>query len=941
MSYKENPKNKNSCKYKYYLNYRILCILCIVFFFLAFLFILAPFSAISTLAQTDLLFDEQIKAYAITRYWEGFTEYQVRLLWSSFEWEVADDYKVFKSTNGMDFSEVKADYQDEGFQFWWLDKDVLEKNNYQYYVEGYHLGELVDRTKQVRADFWLPSCPALYPINNEVIEEEEPTFKWAPINITTFPFKNVIYSISGEFILHDLTEDEEIWKVTIEDMNANEITFSKDQMSRELQKKHRYQWQYKVIGYDSSNQAIAESVTGGLFGFQEPTEEKIPEEKEEYIEGKLSIDAGFVSYQTIEGEDVITAQEDVNLKYEDISLTANYLLIMLDKNELNAKEGVTFSIGEESYSCQSLNYNWKTDKIIMEDFTGETSGENIRGLVYYRGGKMENFPDTIEISSGFFTTCDLEDPHWHIEAEEITIYLEDKIVAKKVSWYEGNKKILSIPSFLIFLRGKNQLPYVPDIGQSSSEGWFLKNRINYVKDAESYGSFYLDLMQKKGLGVGIEHTFELGEKRVDDGELILYLYGLKRKATNIYDLNANIQYWQNFENDLRLKANLSYDSTINAASIGSTTHNLKPDFYLYKKWEDSQLTITSKYNFKVKEDSSTGDGNIKMVYGSTLADDLSSNLTLLYNSQDSTETPIDHWLRPEWQLRYNGNGYSVSMITEKLFDLSPAIRLMGTGSLSTLDRLPEITFSKYSAPLFDTGISYSINASVGQFYESATDQKNVRGEYIINVNKPFKINNNISLNTSGIYRQDVYLSGEARYMVGGKLDLNVGYQPKFYGNLSYSYYMSEGPTPFNFDVLSPLTESATASVVLKPRDDLQLNLSTNYNFVTDSFGTLGARLQWRPKGEHDIYLNTYYDLNKMEWNKRIDTKMALKISDDWKLSYSGSLYFDKFDVRNSVISVVRDLHCREISINYRQSTKSVWLDFSIKAFPTETFTIGG
>ncbi|MDD4765452.1 MAG: hypothetical protein PHS39_06285, partial [Atribacterota bacterium] len=158
---------------------------------------------------------------------------------------------------------------------------------------------------------------------------------------------------------------------------------------------------------------------------------------------------------------------------------------------------------------------------------------------------------------------------------------------------------------------------------------------------------------------------------------------------------------------------------------------------------------------------------------------------------------------------------------------------------------------------------------------------------------------------------------------------------------SYSYYMSDGPTPFNFDTLSELSESASARITLIPHSDLQINLSTNYNFVTESFGNLGIRAQWKPKDDYDIYLSTYYDLNNMEWNKRVDTRMSLKLSDEWKLSYSGSVYFDDFDIRNSVISVVRDLHCREISINYRQSTKSIWLDFSINAFPTESITIGG
>ena len=910
----------------------------------ALLFTLVALTAPSTVntvhAQTELLFDEQIRAYSITRFWQGFTENEIRLLWAPFEWEMADDYKIFRSVNKSDFTEIKkADYEDEGFQFWWIDKDILAVNTYSYYVEGYYLSEMIGRTEQVDVDFWLPSCPALYPVNNAIVEEEEPEFKWEPIAINTFPFKNIFFSAKGEFAVYDLTEEDKIWEIAIEDINSSSITFNKEEATNGLEKKHQYQWQFKVTGYDAENRAIAESITGGLFGFQEAAEGIVPEEEEEeYVEGKLSIDAGFVSYQVIEGEDVIVAQDNVKLSYEDISLNANYVQIIIDKNELIARDEVVFNIENESYTCQVLNYNWKTDKIMMEGFAGETTGENVRGLVYYRGGKLENFPDTIEISSGFFTTCDLEEPHWHIEAEQITIYIDDKIVAKKVSWYEGKRKMFSFPSFLIFLRGKNQLPYVPDIGKSSYEGWFLKNRFNYVEDESSYGSIFVDVTQNAGIGAGIEHTFELGEKKVDDGEVVLYLYTLKRKAANIYDIDGSIRYWQNFENDLRLRANVTYNTNIDPSALLNASHNIKPDFYLYKKWEDSLLTLTGKYNFNVKKDSTTSSGNIKMVYDSKLSDDLSSNLSLLYNSTDSTNTSIDHWLRPEWQLRYSGQGYSLTLLAEKLLELNE--RPEGTRPRSTLDRLPELIFTKNSEELWNTGISYSVNASLGNFYESATDQENVRGEYIINVNKPWKISDNISLNASGIYRQDVYLSGEARYMLGGKLDLRVGYQPEFSGNLSYSYYMSEGPTPFNFDVLSPLSESASASVVIKPTDDLQLNLSTNYNFVTESFGSLGARLQWRPKGEHSISLNTYYDLNKMKWNERVDARMSLKLSDDWKLSYSGSVYFDKFDVRNSVISVVRDLHCREMSINYRQSTKSIWVDFSIKAFPTESITIG-
>jgi len=923
----------NIKKINYYLIFFVPCILLLSLILCA---NFIPSSVISAEAQ-DIFSDEEISAYTITRFEGGFAEYEVQIMWSVFE--EADEYRIYKSTNEGEFEEVNEDYEDEGFQLWWTDSDILEGNSYSYYIEGYSQGEYIRSTKQVDVDFWLPACPAKFPIDNEVVHEEQPTFEWEPISITTFPFKNVIYSARGKFLLHDLTEDKEIWKTEIPDINTGQIVFDIDDAGKELEKKHQYQWQYKVTGYNNENQPIAESITGSFFSFQEKTE-KVDELEEEYPEGSLNIDAESLSYQIIDGEDVIVARDKVNLRYQDIVLEANFVQIIIDKNELIAKEQVIFTKGKESYSCQALNYNWESEKIIMDELSGEATGDKIKGKVYYQGKRMENFPETIEITNSYFTTCDLEKPHWHIEAEEITIYPDDKIIAKKISWYEGDKKIFTLPSFMIFLRGKNQLPYLPDIGQSSNEGWYFKNQFNYVEDATSYGSVYLNLMEKKGIGTGIEHTFELGEEKVDDGELVLYLYGLKRKNNNIVDLDGRISYWENFENNLKLKANVVYDGSIYSSSDNSS-HNIKPDFYLYKKWEDALLTLTGKYNFNIDYDSVSSTGNIKLSYDYALTDRLKSNLDLLYTSKDTgIDESADLELRPEWLLRYNGNGYTLSLVTEKQIDLD-GDSFTGDGNSRSLDKLPELIFKKSSSKIKNTDINYSINASIARYYEGAIDEENIRGEYIINVNRPFTINDHISFTTSGVYRQDVYLTGEARYLVGGKLDLKVGYKPEFYGNFSYNYYISEGPTPFNFDVLSPLTESASASIVLKPREDLQINLSTNYNFVSESFGSLSSRIKWKPKDEHDIYLSTYYDLNNMEWNKRIDTRMSLKLSEKWKLSYRGSIYFDDFDIRNSIISVVRDLHCREISINYKQSNQSIWVDFKINAFPTESITIGG
>ncbi|GAH02082.1 unnamed protein product, partial [marine sediment metagenome] len=84
-----------------------------------------------------------------------------------------------------------------------------------------------------------------------------------------------------------------------------------------------------------------------------------------------------------------------------------------------------FKQDETETYCEELTYNWETKKIILLRLKGELTGEGIKGKVYYQGEKMENFPETVEITEGSFTTCELEEPHYHIVAKEMIIYPKD------------------------------------------------------------------------------------------------------------------------------------------------------------------------------------------------------------------------------------------------------------------------------------------------------------------------------------------------------------------------------------------------------------------------------------------------------------------------------------------------------------------------------------
>jgi len=664
----------------------------------------------------------------------------------------------------------------------------------------------------------------------------------------------------------------------------------------------------------------------------------VAEETEEELD--ISLVAEYITYEKIEGEDLIIAKDGVQLKYQDIEVKADNLKINLTTNLLFASGNALFKQDDTETNCEELTYNWKTKKIILLRLKGELTGEGIKGKVYYQGEKMENFPETVEITGGSFTTCELEEPHYRIVAKEMIIYPKDKIIARNISWYEGKTKIITLPYFLIFLDRKTQQPILPKIGQNSADGWFIKTYFNYYVDEKSYGTLYIDWLEKKGIGNGVEHTLEIGDTN-NPGETSFYLYQIKDKDSGKINLSGRIKYEQEFEEDLKTQVTLNYSGS-KAAGGELLSNSLKSQFSLDKKGEKYNLKISGKYNFSGKEiEDLSIDGNITMKHNYSFSDKLNSALTLVYiDKNPASQEVADLELKPKWELKYKGEGYTLNLTTEKRFDLD-GDNYIGENVSKIIDRLPEFTFVKSPTAIGDTKITYDIDASVGHFYEAATEEDNWRGEYIINVKRPFTLGEYLTLTPSGIFRQDVYLTGEARYLVGGKLDLKAIYNPYISSTLSYSYNKSVGPTPFNFDYIAPLSNTVNGKLTLKPSEKIKLDLSTNYNFVTENFGKLVAKVEYKPKDDWKMNFSSSYNLNTKEWTKKINSTLDLQLSEDWRIKYKGVVDLDDFKLTNSVLGITRDLHCRELTINYKQATKSIWVEFYIKAFPTEKITLGG
>ncbi|MFN3430414.1 MAG: hypothetical protein ACK46X_10710, partial [Candidatus Sericytochromatia bacterium] len=116
-------------------------------------------------------------------------------------------------------------------------------------------------------------------------------------------------------------------------------------------------------------------------------------------------------------------------------------------------------------------------------------------------------------------------PHYHVETKYLQYFAGDKIVAWDNKVYLNGRYVFWLPVWVIPLRGEqNNL----NIGRTEVEGFFLRTGYNYALPSFNDGFWLNDgrltmnLFEKKGVGLGVEHTARWGY----DAATYAFFYGL-------------------------------------------------------------------------------------------------------------------------------------------------------------------------------------------------------------------------------------------------------------------------------------------------------------------------------------------------------------------------------------------------------------------------------
>jgi LPS-assembly protein len=197
----------------------------------------------------------------------------------------------------------------------------------------------------------------------------------------------------------------------------------------------------------------------------------------------------------------------VSIVYKDIVLTCDKITVNLATRDAIASGNVKVRQKDAYFSGDNMKYNFDTRQGEVTD--GYLSAKPFYGRTHDLGKVAEK--EEYTINAGYVTTCDLDHPHYRIQAKQVKIYINDKVVAKHVVFYVGNVPVFYIPYWVQPITEERKTHITVTPGQSGDWGWYVLTSYRYHISDRSRGDLLLDYRGNKGLAYGVNHYLDTRE----------------------------------------------------------------------------------------------------------------------------------------------------------------------------------------------------------------------------------------------------------------------------------------------------------------------------------------------------------------------------------------------------------------------------------------------
>lgn len=208
-------------------------------------------------------------------------------------------------------------------------------------------------------------------------------------------------------------------------------------------------------------------------------------------------------------EEKIVLKGNAYIRYREIELFSDSCIFLRKEELLIAKGNPTLISGKDTLKGSLMRFNIKTQKGFVYKGKSKVEKGFVWGEKIYKTGKK-----VIKGYTGFFTTCDLCEPHYYFTSKKMKVIIDDAVIATPVIMEIKEIPLLILP-FWVFPISKDRKSgfLIPRPGRNSNLGLYIKD-LSYYFVINNYMdlTLTLDLYEKKGALFGLDFVYLLYKK---------------------------------------------------------------------------------------------------------------------------------------------------------------------------------------------------------------------------------------------------------------------------------------------------------------------------------------------------------------------------------------------------------------------------------------------
>lgn len=639
----------------------------------------------------------------------------------------------------------------------------------------------------------------------------------------------------------------------------------------------------------------------GFKGLPAKMQDQAPDKPTKETKNQLEIiESGHISTPTTYEVEI---KGPVHIKTQGYDIFADYVkgnrrtkvYILKGNAKLVSEQGVIIG---QYIEADLANEHYKTEDSEADLRPSLLKGK-VKDDVYLKGKKTEGDREKVISEHGSMTTCNLDHPHFNLLAERVEITPYDEAVLRRVKIMVLGRTLIGVPRLTVPLQeGADR--YLPDVGESSEEGYFIKTKWGVDLGKKDGFDAKVDYMTRLGGGFGGDYKYKSAASK---GKIQLYGV-LGNKTFYEYTINHNQLFGKNtFQFDSSLQNHHYLNAPDSTMLSIRTYYRIMQDknstqFNLYQTSNEMQKSKSTSFTFGV-----TDSRNIPSLFRSVLNLDWVTSENQYGTAAATKREQINVKLNAQRDLKranaileYQRSipvGETMNFMSSA--DKTPVLTLQSTdtklfGKKSLFPFQTELSAGEYTdsttknqitresftfqfgsrqsggfgsgySSLMDYSPSYS-SYSTGS--SSSMDSRSDLGASGPSMVSPQTQGSAISLSYNGKFKQGIYSDSTALYSTGLNTTLSYRMSQGMSMNLRYNYLDSHGYSPLQID-RQGRSNISTLDIDSRIGKNLSLAAGTGYDFFQDTkFGqskwqTVNMRTEWMPAQWFQFRTYSTYD----------------------------------------------------------------------------------